>query len=216
MRRVTLISISALAVLLVLTLVKYQGNFPFNRPEQDVTFVNFPTDFVNLKQHIPSLEIELRYATKNNFTGKEIYDFSEAYLRKGTADKLRRVAVEVGQQGYRLKIWDAYRPHRAQFKLWEAFPDRRFVADPYNGYSVHARGCAVDLTLVDERGRELDMPSGFDDFSAKADREYSDVNPDQARNARYLEEVMVKHGFESIWYEWWHFVDCDADDYDVY
>lgn len=174
-----------------------------------------PTDFINLGEYIPELIIELPYYTENNFTGQKLYDEPSAYLRRGTADKLKDVSNEVAGEGYRLKIWDAYRPTQAQFKMWEIFPDSRYVANPHKGYSTHSRGCAVDLTLVDATGQELDMPSGFDDFTPRANREYSDVSPVQAANSRYLEEVMVKHGFVSITYEWWHFVDADREKYDV-
>lgn len=173
------------------------------------------TDFVNLKEYIPELDIELAYYTENNFTGQKIYDDPTAYLRRGTADKLRKVSGEVAGEGYRLKIWDAYRPHRAQHKLWEIMPDSRYVTNPHKGFSSHSRGCAVDLTLVDAAGQELDMPSSFDEFTPRADRDYSDVSPVQAVNSRYLEEVMVRHGFVSISYEWWHFYDADREIYDA-
>ena len=173
------------------------------------------TDFVNLKEYIPELDIELAYYTENNFTGQKIYDDPTAYLRRGTADKLRKVSGEVAQDGYRLKIWDAHRPHRAQHKLWEVMPDSRYVANPHKGFSTHSRGCAVDLTLVNATGQELDMPSSFDEFTPRANRDYSDVSPAQAANSRYLEEVMVRHGFVSITYEWWHFVDADREMYNV-
>ncbi|MCL6477422.1 MAG: M15 family metallopeptidase [Peptococcaceae bacterium] len=173
------------------------------------------TDFVNLKEYIPSLEIDLVYATENNFTGQRLYDNPTACLRKGTADKLKKAAEEVGSRGYRLKIWDAYRPPEAQVKMWNAFPNPNFVANPYRESSDHCRGCAVDLTLIDENGRELDMPSGFDHFGPKADRNYSDVSPVQEDNAKYLERVMLNHGFISIRTEWWHFADADRKKYDV-
>ncbi|MFZ5634450.1 MAG: D-alanyl-D-alanine dipeptidase [Bacillota bacterium] len=172
------------------------------------------TDFVNLQEYIPALEIDLVYATENNFTGQKLYDSPAAYLRKGTADKLKRAAEEVNTRGYRLKIWDAYRPPQAQVKMWNTAPDPRYLADPRKG-SDHSRGCAVDLTLIDPKGNELDMPSGFDDFSPRADRDYSDVSPEQRNNAMYLEKVMVKQGFFSIWREWWHFADSDRKAYDV-
>lgn len=174
-----------------------------------------PTDFVNLKEYIPTVEVELIYFTENNFTKQKLYDNPTAYLRKGTADKLKKVAEEVAERGYRLKIWDAYRPPRIQFKMWEAFPDSRYVANPHKGFSFHSRGCAIDLTLVNSNGIALDMPSAFDEFSLKANRDYSDVSPIQSANARYLEEVMVKQGFRSIQTEWWHFVDADEENYDV-
>ncbi|MEW6770876.1 MAG: M15 family metallopeptidase [Bacillota bacterium] len=193
----------------------YRREVPAEKGLQPVRPATRPTDFVNLKEYIPSLDVELIYCTADNFTGKKLYDEPVAYLRKGTADKLKLVAAEVAGRGYRLKIWDAYRPPRVQFEMWLAVPDRRFVADPHTGFSAHSRGCAVDLTLIDAAGRELDMPSAFDDFSPRADRNYSDVSPVQAANARYLERVMVKYGFVPSPTEWWHFVDADRGKYGV-
>ena len=173
------------------------------------------TDFVNLKDFIPSAEIDLVYATEKNFTGKKLYDNPTAYLRKGTAEKLKQVAEEVNKKGYRLKIWDAYRPQEAQIRMWNAFPNPNFVANPYSKPSNHSRGCAVDLTLIDQNGQEIDMPSGFDHFGPSADRSYWDVSPTQRENAKYLETVMWNHGFVSIRTEWWHFADTDSKLYDV-
>ncbi|MEW6182266.1 MAG: M15 family metallopeptidase [Bacillota bacterium] len=174
-----------------------------------------PNDFVIIQEYIPSVRVELIYFTENNFTGKRLYDSPVAYLRRGTADNLKNAADEVAARGYRLKVWDAYRPPRIQFKMWEFVPDARFVADPHGGYSYHSRGCAVDLTLIDQDGKELDMPTGFDDFTPKADRDYSDVSAVQGANAGYLEKVMVRNGFTSIRTEWWHFVDREKEIYGV-
>lgn len=174
-----------------------------------------PEDFVDLREYVPDLEVELVYYTEHNFTGRKLYDDPKAYLRRGTAEKLKKVVAEVAQRGYKLKIWDAYRPPRVQFEMWEVAPDNRYLVNPFKGHSSHSRGCAVDVTLIDYSGRELDMPSGFDEFSSKADRDYSDVAPNRAANARYLEEVMVRHGFVSIRSEWWHFVDSEKEKYEV-
>lgn len=172
-------------------------------------------DMVNLEEFIPGIEIDLLYATENNVYGQKIYSISKAYLRRGTALKLRAAQQKLQSRGYSLKIWDAYRPPEAQFKLWEVMPDARFVVNPYKGYSYHSRGVAVDLTIVDQKGNELPMPSGFDDFTARADRDYSDVSSLQAQNACLLQEVMEETGLKSIYYEWWHFVDVDRDQYPV-
>lgn len=174
-----------------------------------------PQEIVNLQEFITGIVVELVYATDDNVYGKRIYDIDQAYLRKGTAEKLSKVQTEAAQKGLSLKIWDAYRPPEAQYKLWEVMPDSRYVINPHHEYSYHSRGVAVDLTLVDEKGRELAMLSKFDEFSALADRDYSDVSAIQAANAQYLEEIMVRHGFISIFYEWWHFIDSERDKYPV-
>lgn len=162
---------------------------------------------VDVAEHIPEIVVELRYAGEDNFTGKTIYDFSAAYLRYGTAKRLGEVQAELQEMGLGLKIWDAFRPVSAQFALWEICPNPVYVANPVTGYSSHSRGNTVDVTLVDALGNELSMPTGFDDFSAKADRDYSDCSAEEAENARLLEQVMAKHGFSGYSGEWWHFTD---------
>lgn len=171
------------------------------------------TDFVMVKTYIPDIRVELRYATTQNFTGQRIYDFSDAYLRYGTVKKLMLVQEEMKQQGLCLKIWDAFRPTAAQFKLWEVYPDSVYVANPNYGYSSHSRGNTVDITLVKADGTELVMPTGFDDFSTLADRDYNDCSAEAAENARLLEACMEKHGFKPYSGEWWHF--SDSQSYDV-
>ena len=171
------------------------------------------TDFVRVSDYVPGVQVELKYATADNFTGQRIYEFEDVFLRYGTVMKLKAAAEELDAMGYGLKIWDGFRPVSAQFKLWEVCPDDTYVADPNKGYSNHSRGFAVDVTLVDREGREVEMPTGFDDFSAKADRDYSECGSEAAVNARLLETTMEKHGFEGYWGEWWHF--NDTQKYDV-
>ncbi|MBQ7130528.1 MAG: M15 family metallopeptidase [Oscillospiraceae bacterium] len=165
------------------------------------------SDFVRVTDYVPNVIVDLKYSGTDNFTGQEIYGFDDAFLRYGTVKKLKAVSDELAQQGLQLKIWDAFRPVSAQFRLWEICPDDTYVADPNKGYSNHSRGFAVDVTLVNSEGRELEMPTGFDDFSAMADRDYSDCSPEATENARLLESVMAKHGLSGYQGEWWHFSD---------
>lgn len=167
-------------------------------------------ELVCVKDYISDIMVELRYATQNNFTGEVIYDFNDAYLRYGTIEKLLQVQQEIRENGYVLKIWDAYRPVYAQFDLWEICPNSIYVANPNKGYSSHSKGNTVDLTIVNKDGTEIPMPTGFDDFSAKADRDYSDCLEEEAQNAGLLEETMMKYGFEPYFGEWWHYEDTDA------
>lgn len=166
-------------------------------------------EFARVKDYIPDIIVELKYAGNDNFTGAVIYDFTDAYLRYGTIEKLKHVQEEVMQYGYSLKIWDAFRPVSAQFKLWEICPIPKYVANPYGGYSSHSKGNTVDITLVNQNGSEIELPTGFDDFSDKADRDYSDCTEEAAGNARYLEEAMQRNGFVPYSGEWWHFEDGD-------
>lgn len=170
-------------------------------------------DFVRVRDYIPDIYVELKYATDDNITGKAIYSFEEAYLRYGTVLKLMQVQSELREMGYLLKIWDGFRPTAAQFDLWEAYPNALFVSNPETGYSKHSYGNTVDITLVNADGVELEMPSGFDEFTAQADRNYGDCTEIAAANAQLLEDLMKKYGFSGLQSEWWHYT--DDTEYDV-
>lgn len=179
---------------------------------QEITTEKEPEDdeYVIVKKYIPDIYVELRYATENNFTGVKIYDFTEAYLRYGTVKKLAQVQKELKQQGYSLKIWDAYRPFEAQQKLWEVYPDPNYVANPANGMRRHNLGGTVDITMVAADGSIIPMPSEFDDFSLKADRNYSDIDNEEAvNNVMILQTAMENNGFTGYQGEWWDYSDTD-------
>lgn len=164
-------------------------------------------ELVLVKDYIPDIYIDLKYATTNNFTGTVIYESDDAYLRYGTVKKLAEVQNELRNLGYSLKIWDAYRPTSAQYKLWEVCPNPEYVANPNNGYSNHSRGNTVDVTIVHADGSAVTMPSDFDDFSVLADRDYRDVSAEAAKNATLLESAMLSNGFSAYSGEWWHYSD---------
>lgn len=177
---------------------------------QEITTEKEPEDdeYVLVKKYIPDIYVELRYATENNFTGVKIYDFTEAYLRYGTVKKLAQVQKELKQQGYSLKIWDAYRPFEAQQKLWEVYPDPNYVANPANGMKKHNLGGTVDITMVAADGTVISMPTEFDDFSLKADRNYSDIDNEEAvNNVMILQNAMENNGFTGYQGEWWDYSD---------
>ncbi len=165
------------------------------------------TDFVRVRDYLPHAVVDLRYATADNFTGQVIYDFDDAWLRYGTVKKLAIAQQMLEPQGARLKIWDAFRPTAAQFTLWEVCPNSTYVANPNGGFSSHSRGNTVDVTLVYADGTECVMPTGFDDFSTLANRDYSDCSEQAASNARLLEQAMQAAGFSPYYGEWWHFSD---------
>ena len=176
---------------------------PLPTPEDD--------ELVKVQDYIPTIVQELRYRTVNNFTGKIIYDFDDAYLRYGTVKKLAKACEELAKHGLGIKIWDAFRPVQAQAALWEICPDPNFVSHPKTGTRAHCKGSAVDITLIDlETGQELPMPSGFDEFSAQGDRDYSDCSQEAAKNAKLLEDIMKDCGFKPYSKEWWHFSDTDS------
>lgn len=168
---------------------------------------------VNVLDYIPDIFVELKYASSNNIAGRIVYNFNSVYLRYGTVQKLALVQEELRTMGLSLKIWDAYRPVDAQYDIWNAYPNATFVTNPNTGYSDNSRGNAVDITLVDAYGVELDMPTDFDVFTSQADRNYSDCDEAAAENATMLQELMEKHGFTYTHAHWWHYVDSNS--YDV-
>ena len=173
---------------------------------QEITTEKEPEDdeYVLVNKYIPDIYVELMYATDNNFTGVRIYDFTDAYLRYGTVKKLANVQKELKEQGYSLKIWDAYRPFEAQQKLWEVYPDPNYVANPANGMKKHNLGGTVDITMVAADGSVISMPTEFDDFSLKADRDYSDIEDEEAvKNVMILQNAMENNGFTGYQGEWW-------------
>lgn len=163
-------------------------------------------DLVDIGAANSDIIIDLPYATSNNFTGKAVYDFNRALLRRPAYEKLQKASEALKKQGYRIKVWDALRPLWAQEVLWEAWPDANYIADPQKG-SNHNRGVAVDVTLCDLDGNELLMPTGFDDFTPLAARDYEDVPAEAAQNARILEKAMAEAGFKPYAKEWWHYHD---------
>lgn len=166
-------------------------------------------DMVNVRAFCPGIRIELRYGTARNGVGRAVYaNGSRCLLRRGTAERLCHVQQRLAAQGLGLKVWDAYRPLSAQKALWEICPDPRFVAPPRRG-SRHNRGAAVDVTLVDARGRELPMPSDFDSFTVRAKANYSGGAPEQRKNRNQLRAAMTAEGFVPYGNEWWHFHDPD-------
>lgn len=179
------------------------------------TVVVEPSDdeMVQILDYIPDMVIDLKYATTDNFTGQVIYENDDAYLRYGTVKKLMQVQEELKTLGYKLVLWDGYRPVAAQFKLWDICPDSTYVANPNKGFSKHSRGNTVDITLVTLDGQPVEMPTGFDDFTKEADRDYSDVSAIAANNSQMLEDIMTKAGFKGYSGEWWHY--SDATEYPV-
>jgi poly-gamma-glutamate synthesis protein (capsule biosynthesis protein) len=169
-------------------------------------------NMVDLESYVGNLAINLKYATADNIARKPLYKSNIAWLREGTTDKLKEASRLLAEKGYQIEVWDAYRPAAIQQKLYDAAPVKSVYADPQKG-SNHTRGAAVDITLVKD-GKEIDMPSGFDDPTDKASREYSHATPEQKQNALLLQSVMEQCGFKPLGTEWWHFDDSDYKDYD--
>ena len=160
---------------------------------------------VNLEEYIPNVKLDIRYATENNFTGQQIYKKAEAWARKPVAEALLNVQESLSEKGIGLIIYDAYRPYDATVLFYEVYKDPEFVADPKYG-SRHNRGCAVDVSLYNlENGRELNMPTPFDEFSEKAAPDYQDMSDEKKFNRRLLIDAMAEEGFTVYPSEWWHF-----------
>jgi len=183
------------------------SSVPDQLPDEEIPYIPADDELVLIKDYIPTVKFDIRYATVNNFTGQIIYDTADTYLRYGTVKKLMAVQEELEEKGLSLLIWDAYRPTEAQQKLWDICPDPNFVSDPKKGFSGHCRGGAIDITVVTSNGELLEMPSDFDEFTALADRDYSDVSAIAAENSQMLEDLMEKHGFSGYRKEWWHYSD---------
>lgn len=170
---------------------------------------------VDMETWVPGIVLDIRYATKNNFTGEQIYDSPKAYARKPVADALKKVQADLAKRKLGLKIYDAYRPYRATVKFYEVYRDTTYVASPYSG-SRHNRGCAVDLTVIDVRsGQELKMPTGYDVFSREAWPSTPVADPQVRRNRQLLIDVMEKYGFKVNSSEWWHFDFLGWKNYEV-
>ena len=151
-----------------------------------------------------SILVDVKYATPDNFVGSVLYDTNLCFLRQSVAKRLVRVQQRLQQQGLGLKILDGYRPLSVQKKMWKLMPDSRYVADPQKG-SRHNRGAAVDVTLVDHAGRELEMPTAYDDFTEKAHRDYQALPPAAIQHRAILQQAMQAEGFLPLTSEWWHF-----------
>lgn len=172
---------------------------------------------IELKRRIPSLVYDLRYAGENNFMGRRMYpeNTTTAFLRKPAAEALAKMQQELSKEGLGIKIFDAYRPYTVSVKFWELVKDERYVANPVKG-SNHNRGTAVDLTLIDlQTGRELNMGTGFDNFTDTAHHSFIHLPAEVLANRNRLKTVMNRYGFAELETEWWHYTFKSQVNFDV-
>lgn len=158
------------------------------------------------------VDIDLVYATKDNLSGHVIYKTPDCYLHERAAEALRQAVHLARPLGLRFKIFDAYRPSEAQWALWHALPDPEFVADPRRG-SPHTRGVAIDLTLIDGQGRELEMGTGFDEAIPQSHHGSTEVSVTAQQNRFTLIGIMMAAGWDNYKNEWWHYQLFNSRDY---
>jgi zinc D-Ala-D-Ala dipeptidase len=160
--------------------------------------------FADVEQLDSSILIDIRYATTNNFMKAKVYDCARCLLRPEAAQAVVKAQKILKAKGYGLKMHDCYRPRPYQQRLWDKVPDPNYVTPPAKG-SMHSRGAAVDLTLVDARGNELDMGTPYDFFGVEAHSDYTKLPQKVLDNRKLLTETMAAVGFKGIRTEWWHF-----------
>jgi zinc D-Ala-D-Ala dipeptidase len=169
-----------------------------------------PDEFVDIKSVDKTIVIDLRYAGSNNVAHRPLYPpGTPALVRTSVAQRLAIAQKYLRKKGYRLKIWDAYRPQSTQEQLWRLTHNRSYVADPKEGRGMHIRGAAVDATLVDAEGHDVPMPTDFDSFTPAALLEYKGRDPIVRANLKLLQKAMAHGGFYGLRTEWWHF--CAPD-----
>ena len=175
------------------------------------------TNLVELIKLDPTIKLDIRYATKNNFLGRPVYNQSKAFLQKEVAEALVQINKEIKKDGYGLVIFDGYRPWSVTKIFWDETPieKRKFVADPKTG-SNHNRGCAVDLSLYDlKTGAEIKMPCKYDTFSEEAYPSYKGGTKEEQTNRNYLIKKMEEGPFKVHPNEWWHYDYKDCMDYPI-
>lgn len=172
-------------------------------------------NLISISEVDPTIVIDLQYTEPSAIAKSPLYPKSfPALCRPETALRLKYANDIVKEFGYRLKVWDAYRPPSAQWKLYEASGrNDTFVANPGNAPSQHSCGTAVDISLVDASGKDIPMPTGFDSFTPQASSNYNHSDPVVAKNLKVLQYAMHKAGFYPLFAEWWHYIDVNYKKY---
>jgi D-alanyl-D-alanine dipeptidase len=162
------------------------------------------TTFVNIKDYSQDFVYDMKYATSDNFLKAKVYDCAECFLRLKTVKAIIKANAVFMKKGCKIKFFDCYRPLDIQKKMWQIVSNPSYVADPAKG-SIHNRGGAVDITLVDRNGKELDMGTPFDFFGIEASHNYTQLSKKVKKNRAFLKKVMIENGFNSFDSEWWHY-----------
>jgi D-alanyl-D-alanine dipeptidase len=193
---------SATTILLLATLMACSNKDSTTESKTHTSPLENPAKFVELKEDPYVLDI--RYATMNNFADTIMYPCPKCFLRPEVAIRLDSARKVFEEKGYRIKLYDCYRPLDVQWAFWKKVPDERYVAHPLKG-SMHNRGLAVDLTLVDKDGNELDMGTDYDYFGEEAYHHYTNHSDTVLANRKLLLETLTSLGFEPYPTEWWHY-----------
>jgi D-alanyl-D-alanine dipeptidase len=162
------------------------------------------TTFVNLNAYSLDFVYDMKYATEDNFLKAKVYDCAECYLRLKTIKALMKANAKFMKKGLKIKLYDCYRPLDIQKKMWTIVSNPIYVANPSKG-SIHNRGGAVDISLVDRNGVELDMGTPFDFFGIEASHDYKNFSKEILDNRKLLKKVMLQSNFQSFDSEWWHY-----------
>ena len=163
------------------------------------------TPVVDATEVVTDLVLDMKYATSDNFLKQQVYpDGARCLLLPQTAERLKKAADTLRGQGYRLKVYDCYRPIAVQWQMWKILPKPGYVANPKKGGN-HNRGAAVDLTLVTAGGEEVEMPTPFDTFTRAAHQGYAGGSAKSRANRERLRAAMEAAGFKPNRMEWWHF-----------
>jgi D-alanyl-D-alanine dipeptidase len=160
--------------------------------------------FVNLRNYSNDFVFDMKYATADNFLKEKVYPCDECFLRVKTVKALLEANKSFIEKGFKIKLYDCYRPRAIQKKMWRIVPDANFVANPKKG-SIHNRGGAVDISLVDSVGNELNMGTTFDFFGEEASHNYQNLSDEILANRKFLKEIMLQNNFRIFESEWWHY-----------
>ncbi|MCR5809136.1 MAG: SH3 domain-containing protein [Clostridiales bacterium] len=172
--------------------------------------VTLKAELIDIRLVVPNIIIYQIFGTPENFTGQVLYERPVPVLQRDTAKKLAAAAERFAQDGYTIKVYDCYRPKSVQFILFDIVKVSRYIANPYTSASNHNRAAALDISLVDSNGKELDFPTPMHTFNELSNRtSYKSWTAEQRRNVEYMTNIMVECGFKTINSEWWHFSDSN-------
>ena len=197
--------IGVIAFILLLTSCK--SSYLDSKKAPNLLDISKETDenaFVNLKNYSNDFVLDMKYATADNFLKEKVYPCAECFLRVKTIKSLLEANKLFMEKGYKIKLYDCYRPKAIQQKMWKIVPDANYVANPKTG-SIHNRGGAVDISLVDSLGVELNMGTKFDFFGPEAGHNCTNIPEEILNNRKFIKEIMLQSNFQSFDSEWWHY-----------